>query len=224
MSSTSHIASWPRSRIESLSDLIFGLALSIGALNLISPNPLSGSNPKGSLLTGIALFGFSFWVLIGVWLRYTEAMTVLPVETKSSRDLNIALLFLVALEPYLFNQLFSVGFGTQINRATILSLGSFLDMSTTPWALDLGAIYAILALFTNLLAKEEKKLVAPELLSGYRREKNLELVAAGAFFVSALPIFWTAAPLLGTARFYFWIAPLIVRRGAWSLGRIRSRL
>jgi uncharacterized membrane protein len=204
--------------------MIFGLALSIGALNLISANPLNGSNPTSSLLTGITLFGFSFVVLIGVWLRYTEVMTVLPVETRNSRDLNIALLFLVALEPYLFNQLFSVGFGTQTNTATVLSRGSFLDVSTTLWALDLGAIYAILALFTNLLAKEEKKLVAPELLSGYRREKNLELVAATAFFVSALPVFWTVAPLLGTARFYFWIATLVVRRGAWLFGRIRSRI
>ncbi len=50
----------------------------------------------------------------------------------------------------------------------------------------------------------------------YRRERNLEMVAAGAFFLSALPVFWTVAPLLDTSRFYFWIAPFVLRRGCGS--------
>ncbi|OLD02074.1 hypothetical protein AUG19_04375 [archaeon 13_1_20CM_2_54_9] len=86
-------------------------------------------------------------------------------------------------------------------------------MSTTLWGLDIGSIYGILALFTNLLAKEERKLVAPLTLAGYRRERNLELTAATAFFISAIPLFWRPAPLVGASRFYFWIAPFIVRRG-----------
>jgi len=208
----------PRSRIEGLSDLVFGLALSIGALSLISSNPSSSSNPTGTLLSGILLFLFSFLTLIGVWLRYSDIITVLPVETRNARDLNIALLFLVALEPYLFNQLFASGsFGT-----LGLTHGSFLDVSTTLFALDIGSIFGILALFTNLLARQEKNLVALELLGHYRRKRNVESVVASAFFLSTLPFFWTPAPLLGNLRFYFWVSPFVVRRGTWLFRRSGS--
>ncbi len=95
----------PRPRIQSLSDLIFGLALSIGALNLIANKP-----PDTPALFGnIASFGFSFLILIFVWFRYTELVSVLPVETTGTRALNTIMLFLVAIEPYLFNQI-SFGF------------------------------------------------------------------------------------------------------------------
>src|SRR5216683_7535019 len=97
----------PRPRIQSLSDLIFGLALSIGALNLITSKPTDTSILFGS----IATFGFSFLILIFVWFRYTEVMSVLPVETGRTRALNTAMLFLVAIEPYLFNQI-SFGLGS----------------------------------------------------------------------------------------------------------------
>src|SRR5216683_5236822 len=95
----------PRPRIQSLSDLIFGLALSIGALNLITSKPTDTSLLFGS----IATFGFSFLILIFVWFRYSEIMSVLPVETTRTRALNTIMLFLVAIEPYLFNQI-SFGF------------------------------------------------------------------------------------------------------------------
>src|SRR6184192_2868949 len=97
----------PRPRIQSLSDLIFGLALSIGALNLIASKPPD----TPALLGNIATFGFSFLVLILVWFRYTEIMSVLSVETTRTRALNTIMLFLVAIEPYLFNQL-SFGLNT----------------------------------------------------------------------------------------------------------------
>jgi len=83
----------PRPRIQSLSDLIFGLALSIGALNLISNKPADTQ----ALFGNIATFGFSFLILIFVWFRYTEIMSVLPVETTRTRALNTVMLFLVAM-------------------------------------------------------------------------------------------------------------------------------
>src|SRR3989441_10760946 len=91
----------PRPRIQSLSDLIFGLALSIGALNLIANRP----NDTQALFGNIAAFGFSFLILIFVWFRYTETMSVLPVEAGRTRSLYTIILFLVSVEPYLFKQL-----------------------------------------------------------------------------------------------------------------------
>src|SRR3989442_7529475 len=151
----------PRPRIQSLSDLIFGLALSIGALNLITSKPTDTS----ILLGSIATFGFSFLILIFVWFRYTEVMSVLPVETGRTRALNTAMLFLVAIEPYLFNQI-SFGF----NAVAPLPQ----DAASTAYALDIGCIWAIRAAFTHGLTIQEKKLVAPDLLRNYRQIRNAE--------------------------------------------------
>ena len=53
----------PKPRIESLSDLIFGLALSIGALALIAQPVLSPAD----LVRDLVDFAFGFIVLIAVW-------------------------------------------------------------------------------------------------------------------------------------------------------------
>jgi uncharacterized membrane protein len=200
----------PQPRIQSLSDLIFGLALSIGALILIGSRP---SNAQ-ELLGNIATFGFSFLILIFVWFRYTEIMSVLPVETTGTRALNSLMLFLVAIEPYLFNQL---NFGFTLVPVAFSTLSQ--DVASATYALDLGAIWAILAAFTHVLTVEEKNLVAGDLLMKYRRLRSLELVVAAIFFISALPPFWTAGG--GTSlRYVLWAATFFVRR----TGNLYSRL
>ena len=93
--------STPKSRIESLSDLIFGLALSIGALTLIGQPP----SDFGHLVQSLLFYAFSFLILISVWYGYTRTMSLLHVETSRLVELNILLLFLVSIEPFLFNQL-----------------------------------------------------------------------------------------------------------------------
>jgi hypothetical protein len=47
-------------RIESLSDLVFGLALSIGSLTLIGKLPQTAQD----LVTDVVLFGFSFLIVV----------------------------------------------------------------------------------------------------------------------------------------------------------------
>ena len=89
----------PRPRIQTLSDLIFGLALSIGAIALLSQKP-TDLFELGSLLLS---FGFSFLILASIWLRYTRIMSALPLQTGRMIGANMLLLFLVSVEPYLFN-------------------------------------------------------------------------------------------------------------------------
>ncbi|OLD35448.1 MAG: hypothetical protein AUI50_02120 [Crenarchaeota archaeon 13_1_40CM_2_52_14] len=198
----------PRPRIQSLSDLIFGLALSIGALNLIASKPPD----TAALLGNIASFGFSFLVLILVWFRYTEIMSVLPVETTRTRALNTIMLFLVAIEPYLFNQL---SFGLNTVAFSTLSQND----ASAVYALDIGAIWAILASFSHILSSEERNLVAPDLLRKYRLFRNLELIVGGLFFVSILPPFWTYAIGGTNLRYVLWLLSFFVRRG----GNLYSR-
>lgn len=184
----------PRPRIESLSDLVFGLALSIGALSLL------GNLPKnaGEVGSDIVTFGFSFLIVISVWLRYTSIMSVLPIETRTTVILNVIMLFLVSVEPYLFYL---------VSRYDHVETG-LLDYVSTLFALDLGGLMAILAFFTHSLALEEKKLISQELISRYRRIRNSLFLSAGLFLLTALPEFWSWSVQDLPMRFYVWYAIL----------------
>jgi len=89
----------PKARIESLTDLIFGLALSIGAVSLLGKSPATPRDVISDLLG----FGFSFLILISIWFRYTNIISILPFETSEVMILNAVLLFLVSVEPYLLS-------------------------------------------------------------------------------------------------------------------------
>ncbi len=139
-------------------------------------------------------------------------MSVLPVETTGTRALNTVMLFLVAIEPYLFNQI-SFGFAAPSNPTLPQ------DAASATYALDIGAIWAILAAFTHILMVEEKKLVAPDLFRKYRLLRNLEIIIATTFFVSILPPFWTYAIGGTNLRYILWLLSFFVRRG----GNLYSR-
>ena len=176
---------------------MFGLALSIGALTLIGKPPVTASDVSNDIMG----FGFSFIILISVWLRYTRIMSVLPVETGTAVLLNVALLFLVSIEPYLFSLLNFAEF-------TIFAYASFL------YALDLAGLMAILALFTNMLTIEEKKLVPTSELHSYRITRNVLFLSMLLFLVSALPQF-LSWKIQGTSiRVLLWYGSLVV---TWSV-------
>jgi len=161
-----------RPRIQSLSDLIFGLALSISALTLIGKQP----NTTQDLIFSIGLYAFSFLVLIQIWRFYSSVTSVLPSEDTLLVDLNILLLFLVSAEPYLFNELFAM------NGEMLLSLSGI-------YAIDLASMFFILAFFYHSLTNEKKQLVPKSLRGRYRSTRNSALVVALVFAVSVIPYF-----------------------------------
>jgi uncharacterized membrane protein len=188
----------PRPRIQGLSDLIFGLALSIGAIQLV------GNFPKdyNGLVADLLAFGFSFFILINVWNRYTATMSVMPIETPWTIRLNMVLLFLVAIEPFLFNLLIIPPGG----------LGSALgDPVSQFYALDIGSMNLILAYFTHNLTIEEKNLIPRDLIRRYKNVRNLTLVVAAIFVISVLPPFWMFLIATLPLRIILWITtfPLV---------------
>ncbi|MDA4124523.1 MAG: TMEM175 family protein [Thaumarchaeota archaeon] len=192
----------PRPRIQTLSDLIFGLALSIGAIALISSKPSNLSSLVGSL----TLFGFSFLILAFVWFRYTNAMSVLPVETGTLVAANMVLLFLVSIEPYLFNL---VSFAPPPGQ-----LGA--PISTAAYALDIGLMNLILAYFYHELSREGTGRLSQRFLRSFRLMRNSLLVSSAMFFVSVFPVFWDFTIYGSPVRLLIWIATFAVafiRRG-----------
>src|SRR5438128_1856349 len=166
----------PKPRIESLSDLIFGLALSIGALALIAQPVLTAAD----LLRDLVDFAFGFIVLIAVWVRYTGSITYLTIETHGVLRLNILMLFLVALEPYLFNQVFGSLSAPQVDRA-------LANLASTAYAIDLSALMGVLASFEHLAAKSPSIPAGSDIANSFLRDRNIHLLVAGVFLISFLP-------------------------------------
>ena len=200
----------PRPRIQSLSDLIFGLALSIGALTLVGQQPTSTQQ----LGLALGLYGFSFLILIRVWQLYSSVTSVLQAETSLLVNLNIILLFFVSVEPYRFNELFALG-------------GTIYSSVSAIYAADLAAMFLILAFFTHSLVDEEKNLIPKYLLHKYRVSRNLTLFVALMFVVSLAPFMGDTSVLTYqsaglsydlTLRSIVWIATLFVGLVGRALG------
>ena len=181
-------------RVESLSDLVFGLALSIGSLELLARTPKSLQD----LGTSVGLFAFSFVIVIATWLGYTRIMAVMPKGTGGTLSLSMFLLFCVVLEPYLFFVLQSSGDFT------------FLGWASFGYALDVGAMFLILAgLIRIILKKTDRKELKLHhiLLERFRRVMYTYIFMGGSYLASALPFFWVDTPA-GPLRFFFWYSPL----------------
>jgi len=190
----------PRPRIETLADLVFGLSLSIGSIALIANPPKSA----GEITTHILAFAYTFFVLITAWLIYTTYMSVLPVETRTVTFLNVALLVLVAIVPYLLN-------GVEVANPVLspAEVSMIQDYSSTLFALDLGGILLILATFAHVISLEEKKLVAPELVTLFRNGRNRMAILAVLTLISIAPEFWDWTLFGIPIRLYLWYPPLI---------------
>jgi hypothetical protein len=131
-------------------------------------------------------------------------MSVMPVESRITTRLNTALLFCVAVEPFLFGLL------TRPPAIPSASLVSFEGAASSLYALDMGIMMAVLGVFSLTLADEEKALVNREFAREFRLDAKVWFVGSAAFLISILPFFYTTAMgPLGAVRYYFWLVPIV---------------
>ena len=115
----------------------------------------------------------------------------------------MVLLFFVSIEPYLFNELFSLQGGMYTSVSGLYSI-------------DLAGMFFIIAYFDHALTKEEKHLVPTELLGKYKSDRNFTLLVAGVFAVSILPWFGETVlftSVTGTKTYSFTLRSMM-----WVLG------
>jgi len=179
-------------RIESLSDLVFGLALSIGSLTLIGRIP---PTPQ-ALVYNILEFGFSFLILVGLWSGYTSLVSFLPVETTLAFNLNLALLFCVSIEPFLFYIL-------EAER-------TYIGFASATYAVDIGSMYLILSSLVYIVLQKGRsrkgdKEDTPGFL-GMKIRMYVLFVVGSIFLISAAPIFWVPVIIGLYLRFDLWYA------------------
>ncbi len=190
----------PRPRIETLADLIFGLSLSIGSLALLTSAPVN----SGEINNHILAFIFTFLSLITAWLIYTTYMSVLPTETRAVTFVNILLLLLVALVPYLLN-------AVEVPNAALIKAdaAAIQDYSSQLFALDLSGILLILAAFAHILSIEENHLVPAETIRLFKNGRNRMAVLAALMAITIAPQFWQFRAFDVPLRLYMWYIPLI---------------
>ena len=194
----------PRPRLESLSDLIYGLSLSIGAISLVITN--SQASNASDINRNILEFLFVFLILITSWIIYTSDMSVLPIETRLVTFLNVVLLILVAIIPYLFDQVVSVSNSSDVqNYASIL------------FTLDFASTLIVMAVFAHLIALEESRLVDGEVMIRFRRSRNrLAVLTIVALVSLAAP--WDLLFFGVHVRLLIWYVPIV----AFWFNRMRS--
>jgi uncharacterized membrane protein len=188
--------------------MVFGVALSIGALTLI--NNISSSATAGSIIGSIVLFGFSFLILMSLWFRYTKVLELMNIETRIEVNLNILVLFLVAIEPYLFYLL-------NTNTAGLLNLTSSL------YALDIAALLLVLYTFYRIGIKSKKD--SKSGIKDYYKPTSEALLIGGVLFgISAFPFFWNIN-ILGVLqlRFAIWIVAFVLGNFRGHFGKYFRR-
>jgi hypothetical protein len=128
-------------------------------------------------------------------------MSVLPMENRTTRALNVAMLFCVSLIPYLFNLVTLFG---HVNETVVVEYASVF------FAADMAALVLILAFFIHELTVEEKQLIARELMEPYRRVRNSMIISTLLFLFTMAPEFWGLRFLGVPLRFYLWLIPLAI--------------
>jgi len=126
-------------------------------------------------------------------------MSELQSEKGSLVNINILLLFLVSIEPFLFNEL-------------IQPASAIAENVSILYALDLGALFVIQAFLANAVLADKNK--PEELLRTYRFRRGTLLISSIIFFISAVPIFWVwtinvnGLPI--PFRIILWLIPLLL--------------
>lgn len=204
----------PRPRLETLSDLIYGLSLSIGAISLVITNGQASS--QSEINRNVLEFLFVFFILITSWIIYTSDMSVLPIETRLVTLLNVVLLMLVAIFPYLFDQVV-------LDRNAI----QVQDYASVLFTADYASTLLILAVFAHIIAQEERQLVDGEIMLRFRRVRTT-LTVLTIIVVASLAVPWDWTFLQVHVRLLIWFVPIIsywfnrMRASPYRLPRVTS--
>ena len=158
-----------KKKIEDLSNLVFGLALTLGAITLTKPL----TDDLGSLINVLVQFGLSFAIIIWIWWIYNNLVTGQELKQKGMVFLNIVLLFLVVVEPFL------------------LTVSSTYASGRTAYSVDLGVTLLILAVFTNSAMSDVQMARTEGQRRTLRSNRNLTFACGLLFFASLVPqVIW----------------------------------
>jgi len=121
-------------------------------------------------------------------------MAKLRVETSTAVALNIILLFLAVLEPFLLN--------------IILSNPGISDFASVCYAIDMAGLLGICALLAHVLTIDSRNMLSEQMSRTLRSERNLLAIIAAIFLLSTAPLLGNFRFLGWTLRSWLWLAVL----------------
>jgi len=148
-----------KKEIEDLSNLVFGLALTLGTVTLVAP----AADDVGRLLTAIVSYGLSFFIIVWIWWLYNKITKRARTETRFRFAINVLLLFLVVIEPFL------LGVSNKV-------------AGSAAYAIDIGTILLVLAVYSQLAIKES--IAAGSTIARWRTNRNTLIVCAIIFYAT----------------------------------------
>jgi len=176
-----------KKKIEDLSNLVFGLALALGAISLTRPD----RDEFSSLFQIIVQFGLSFAIIIWIWWIYNNLVAEQDMDRRGMILLNVLLLFLVVIEPFL------------------LSISLPYSSGKVAYSLDLGIVLLILALFAQFAISEARLAPTEHHRKRLRLSRNTSILCAAIFFTSLLPQFMLAENG-STVQSTMWLSALFI--------------
>lgn len=184
---------------------MFGLAISIGGIALII---VQIPTTPADLIKEMVWFSVGFVLLIVIWFNYTRAMAEITIETPLEFVLNIIILLLVSLEPFLLNVL-------AFDRQDTASAQATVELASMLYAAVIAAIMVILAVYYHWIMEDEKEKNYIHKALENRHRRDLRLVDASIFLFSALPLFWQLTIYSLPLRYMLWGTALIPAIIVW---------
>jgi uncharacterized membrane protein len=176
-----------KKRLEDLSNLVFGLALTLGAITLLPPE----NDDLGALFAVILRFALSFAIVVWIWWLYNNVVQDIEKTRPGLASLNMVLLFLVVIEPFL------------------LTVSSTYASGKIAYSIDLGTILVILAVFYQFAIDDPSLSVVKRSKNNLALNRNLSLIFAAIFYASMIP--QLLLPTIGgEIQSYMWLAVLVL--------------
>lgn len=215
------------SRIEGLSDAVFGFAITLLVVSLNAPRTFTELT---ATMSGFGSFAICFALLLTIWHAQYIYFRRYALDDGTSFMLNAALLFVVAFYVYPLRFLFSVFVNGITGHRDLDAAGAPIRMMTGPDWRPLMMIYSagFMALYTifsllYLHAYRQRTILALNDLECYETrgvvQENALMLGIGTI---AFGFAWLGIPQLSGIS-YALIAPLQTLLG-WRHGRGRKRI
>lgn len=170
-------------QMETLSEIVFGLTITFSAIQFA----LNPPSHIAEILDLICEFAISFTFLVWVWITYIRIMRNLRKGDDPPVLLNVILLLLATVEPYLLYIVWLSTFQTP-GQSAAEQLSS--EVLAAAYAIDVGLVLVVLGMLARPPPTDPVRGPNPILKEAVRRYSNWLYGCAGAFFVTALPVFW----------------------------------
>ena len=171
-------------QMETLSEIIFGLSITFSAIQFALSPPTTWDRA----LAQVAEFALSFTILVWVWISYVRIMSNLRGREQPPVLLNVLLLMLATVEPYL---LYIVWFGIAYYPNETLAEQLTTHMAAIAWSVDLALILVILGYLAQSSLRRLEAAERPALARAILAYARSFYACAAALLVTCLPVFWT---------------------------------